>query len=57
MLFRSLCTKHGLELRERDGDSEVDVPLPPLSFISLGKEVAVTNRNIFTKILQQTWNI
>ena len=55
--IKHLCTKHGLELRERDGDAEVDVPLPPASFISLSKEVAVTNRNIFTKILEQTWHI
>jgi RimJ/RimL family protein N-acetyltransferase len=55
--IKHLCLKHGLELREKDGDTEVDIPFAPASFISLGKEAISVNRNIFTKMLEQTWKI
>jgi GNAT superfamily N-acetyltransferase len=55
--IKHLCKKYGLEIRNQDGSGEVNVELPPPSLISVGKEFMSTNRNIFTKMLENTWNI
>jgi GNAT superfamily N-acetyltransferase len=54
--IKHLCKKYGLEVRNQDGSGEVDVALPPPSMISVGKEFATMNRNIFTKLLETTWD-
>ena len=53
--IKHLCKKYGLEIRNQDGSGEVTVELPPPSMISVGKEFAAMNRNIFTKLL--AWDI
>jgi len=53
--IKHLCNKYGLEIRNQEGSGEVDVELPPPSMISVGKEFATMNRNIFTKLLETTW--
>ncbi len=55
--IKHLCKKYGLEIRNQDGSGEVNVELPPPSMISVGKEFMSTNRNIFTKMLENTWNV
>jgi RimJ/RimL family protein N-acetyltransferase len=55
--IKHLCKKYGLELRSEQGDTEVNVPIPPPSLISIGKEFATQNRNIFTKIIEKSWVI
>ena len=52
--IKHLCQKHGLEIHELDGDSQVGVDLPPPSLISVGKEFVSTNRNIWTMMLNNT---
>jgi len=54
--IKHLCKKYGLEIRNQDGSGEVNVELPPPSMISVGKEFATMNRNIFTKLLETTWD-
>jgi GNAT superfamily N-acetyltransferase len=53
--IKHLCRKYGLEIHQRDGSGEVSVELPPPSMISVGKEFATMNRNIFTRMLQVDW--
>jgi GNAT superfamily N-acetyltransferase len=53
--IKHLCKKYGLEIRNQDGSGEVTVELPPPSMISVGKEFAAMNRNIFTKLL--AWDL
>ena len=53
--IKHLCKKYGLEIRNQDGSGEVNVELPPPSMISVGKEFAAMNRNIFTKLL--AWDL
>ena len=55
--IKHLCKKYGLEIRNQDGSGEVDVELPPPSMISVGKEFATMNRNIFTKLLESNWDL
>jgi GNAT superfamily N-acetyltransferase len=54
--IQHLCKKYGLGIHSRDGSSEVDVTIPPPSVISVGKEFASMNRNIFVKMLETNWN-
>ena len=54
--IKHLCKKYGLEIRNQEGSGEVDVELPPPSVISVGKEFVSMNRNIFTKLLETTWD-
>jgi GNAT superfamily N-acetyltransferase len=54
--IKHLCKKYGLEIRNQDGSGEVNVELPPPSMISVGKEFATMNRNIFTKLLESNWD-
>jgi len=53
--IKHLCRKYGLEIHHHNGSGEVSVELPPPSMISVGKEFAAINRNIFTRILQTDW--
>jgi ribosomal protein S18 acetylase RimI-like enzyme len=55
--IKHLCRKYGLEIRQRDGSGDVNVELPPPSLISVGKEFVSMNRNIFTRMLETTWDI
>lgn len=55
--IQHLCKKYDLEIHNQDGDSNVNVELPPPSMISVGKEFASLNRNIFTRILETTWKV
>jgi GNAT superfamily N-acetyltransferase len=55
--IKHLCNKHGLEMHTIDGDSEVEVELPPPSLISIGKEVSSIQRNIWSKMIEKTWCI
>lgn len=54
---KHLCRKYGLEIHNRDGSGEVNIELPPPSMISVGKEFASMNRNIFTRILETGWKV
>lgn len=54
--IKHLCHKYGLTIRDLDGSGEVDVSLPPPSMISVGKEIMMSNRNIFAKILENNWD-
>jgi GNAT superfamily N-acetyltransferase len=55
--IKHLCQKYGLKIHSSNGSSEVDVALPPPSLISVGKEFASMNRNIFTKMLEVDWDV
>jgi len=52
---KHLCQKYGLEVQHYQGSGEVDVPLPPPSVISVGKEFVTVNRNIWTRLLSANW--
>ncbi|CAB4138213.1 WecD Histone acetyltransferase HPA2 and related acetyltransferases [uncultured Caudovirales phage] len=54
--IKHLCKKYRLEIQDRDGSGEVNVELPPPSMLSVGKEFASTNRNIFTRMLECKWD-
>lgn len=54
--IKHLCKKYGLEIQDRDGSGEVNVELPPPSMLSVGKELALANRNIFTRMLECKWD-
>jgi RimJ/RimL family protein N-acetyltransferase len=54
--IKHLCKKYGLEIHNLDGSGEVNMQLPLPSMISVGKEFATMNRNIFTKLLETTWD-
>lgn len=51
-VIKHLCQKHGLETCNMFGDSEVKMQLPPPSFVSVGKEISIKNRNVFHTFLQ-----
>jgi GNAT superfamily N-acetyltransferase len=55
--IQHLCKKYQLAIHNRDGDGDVNVELPPPSMISVGKEFASINRNIFTKLLETSWSV
>jgi RimJ/RimL family protein N-acetyltransferase len=54
--IQHLCKKYQLAIHTRDGDGDVNVELPPPSMISVGKEFASMNRNIFTRLLETSWS-
>lgn len=54
---KHLCKKYGLEIHDCNGSGDVNVELPPPSMISVGKEFISTNRNIFTRMLKDTWQL
>lgn len=49
--IKKLCQKHGLQVHNERGESEVLMPLPPPSMITLSKEAATRNRNVFYLML------
>ena len=51
--IKKLCLRHGLEIHNVDGDAEVEIELPPPSLFTLGKEVSLAQRNLFTLMLGQ----
>lgn len=51
---RNLCRKHGLEITEEYGDSEVKVPLRPPNWLSIGKEISDCQKNLFRIYLQKS---
>ena len=55
--IRHLCNKHRLESKSMFGESEVQLELPPPTFITLAKEASIKNRNMFHMWLQnnQLW--
>jgi GNAT superfamily N-acetyltransferase len=55
--IQHLCKKYQLAIHNQDGDGDVNVELPPPSMISVGKEFASINRNIFTKLLETSWSV
>jgi RimJ/RimL family protein N-acetyltransferase len=50
--IKHLCLKHGLEVKTQSGESELRVPLEPANAITVGKEVAIKNKNVFKMFLQ-----
>ena len=55
--IKKLCQKYGLELQTRCGDSDVDVKLPPPSFMTVGKEIGFRNLNVWSAMLNRTLNL
>lgn len=51
--IRRLCMKHGLIVKSEYGESETKMTLPPPDLISLGQEVAVQQKNIYSLLLQK----
>jgi GNAT superfamily N-acetyltransferase len=51
---RHLCQKHGLKTRNLDTDAEVQIQLDPPTWITLQKEIAYKNRNIWHTFLQDS---
>ena len=54
--IKRLCIKHNLELTTEYGERETKMPLPKLSLVSLGQEIAYNNRNMYRKMLQTNIN-
>lgn len=52
--IRHLCQKHGLKTRNIDTDSEVKIQLDPPTWITVQREIAYKNRNIWHTFLQDT---
>ena len=50
--IKRLCIKHGLQVYNDKGESEVLMPLPPPSMFSIGKEAVARNRNAFYLMLR-----
>jgi RimJ/RimL family protein N-acetyltransferase len=53
--IQHLCHKHGLETRNMYGDSEVEVKLPPATWLTISKEFYTGQRNIYHRFLQNNW--
>lgn len=52
--IKKLCLRHGLTVHNQDGDADAEIDLPPPSFFTLGKEISLTQRNLFTLMLNRT---
>lgn len=52
--IKHLCQKHGLRVRNLDSDAEVQIKLDPPTWITVQKEIAYKNRNIWHTFLQQS---
>jgi RimJ/RimL family protein N-acetyltransferase len=52
--IKHLCDKHGLHPRNVYGDSEVQIELPYANWVTLNKEIAIKQRNIFHRFLQNS---
>lgn len=53
--MKHLATKHGLEVHEDHGDSEVCTHIPPASLLTYTQEAMTANKNIFFMNLQNAW--
>ena len=51
---RHLCEKHGLKTRIIDQDAEVQILLDPPTWITVQKEIAYKNRNVWHTFLQES---
>ena len=54
MPIKHLCHKHGLQPRNVYGDSEVNITLPYANWVTLNKEVAIKQRNLYHMFLQNS---
>lgn len=52
--IKHLCAKHGLQLRNMLGETDVTIPLPPASWTTLIQETNTKNRNIFHTFLENS---
>ena len=52
--IKHLCDKHGLRPRNVYGDSEVQIELPQATWVTINKEVAIKQRNMFHMFLQNS---
>lgn len=55
--IKHLCTKHGLSIKTEYGESDVKVPLPAPTPVSIGKEIVNTTRNMYTLLLQRNLQV
>ena len=53
--IQHLCHKHGLETKNMNGDSEVEMKLPPANWITINKEICIKQKNLYHKFLQNNW--
>jgi len=51
--IKHLCIKHGLSVKTECGESDVKVPLPAPTPLTIGEEIANTTRNMYTLMLQR----
>ena len=51
--IRHLCIKHGLRVKTESDESDVKVPLPAPTALTIGQEIANTTRNMYTLLLQR----
>jgi GNAT superfamily N-acetyltransferase len=51
--IKHLCVKHGLRVKTECGESDVKVPFPPATPLTIGQEIANTTRNMYTLLLQR----
>lgn len=51
---KHLCQKHGLKIRSFNDESEVQISLDPPTWITVQKEIAYKNRNIWHTFLQDS---
>lgn len=54
--IQHLCKKHNLKYRNMYGDVEVSVPLSPATLATFTKEIAIQQRNVYYKFLQNARN-
>ena len=55
--IRHLCIKHGLSVKTECGESDVKVPLPAPTALTIGQEIANTTRNMYTLLLQRNLQV
>ena len=55
--IKHLCTKHGLSIKTQYGESDVNVPLPPATPLTMSQEIVNTARNMYTLMLQRNLEV
>jgi hypothetical protein len=55
--IRHLCVKHGLSVKTESGESDVNVPLPTATALTIGEEIVTRTRNMYTLMLQRNLEI
>ena len=55
--IKHICHKHGLETVNMLGDTEAELKLPPANWVTINKEIAIKQRNIYHRFLEknQKW--